>query len=105
MVKKIYTPLPSGVVQRKIVRALCTDFFYTTPAFSDTTFLKSCIIPCPEVEGTRKKLGGYLKKNLLASLAKIPCSSPPPLSNCVLHLCLTLRLYATVMKIFLTAAI
>src|SRR6267154_2551307 len=64
-IKKIYRKNlhpPSGVVQRKISRALRTDFFYTTPAFSDTTFLKSCIISCPEVEGTRTKLRNISKK-------------------------------------------
>src|SRR6267154_1804661 len=81
MVKKIYTPLPSGVVQRKILRALRTDFVYTTPAFSDTTFLKSCIIPCPEVEGTRKKLGGYLKKKFARFARKNTLLFPPPPSN------------------------
>src|SRR6267154_1365887 len=65
IIKKIYRKNlhpPSGMLQRKILRALRTDFFYTAPAFSDTTFLKSCIISCPEVEGTRKKLGDISKK-------------------------------------------
>ena len=89
MVKKNYTPLPSGVVQRKILRALRTDFFLHHPCFLGHHLFKILHNTLPRSGGDKEKVRGISQKNF-ARFARKNFLLFPPLSNCVLRLCLTL---------------